>query len=37
MQSRERSTEFLRRYLREVDAMRDVTEPHLSVPEVCIF
>lgn len=31
---RERASDFLRRYLRELDASRDVPEPSLSVPEV---
>lgn len=31
---RERASDFLRRYLRELDASRDIPEPSLSVPEV---
>uniref|UniRef100_A0A915ARG5 Phosphoinositide phospholipase C n=1 Tax=Parascaris univalens TaxID=6257 RepID=A0A915ARG5_PARUN len=34
---RERASDFLRRYLRELDASRDIPEPSLSVPEFCDF
>ncbi|KHN75652.1 1-phosphatidylinositol 4,5-bisphosphate phosphodiesterase gamma-1 [Toxocara canis] len=34
---RERASDLLRRYLRELDASRDIPEPSLSVPEFCDF